>query len=121
MLMQANLVAVRAAAVSKKPRRRQVRKVVTLVARQCEVSKDMMLNDSRGAGEVARARQLAMYLAHVVLGERMTDIGMWFGRDRTTVSHACHVIEDLREDGAFDAEVCRLEATLDAMGVTYRG
>ncbi len=35
-----------------------------------------------------------------------------FGRDRTTCAHACHRIEDLREDAGFDAKLVSLEACL---------
>lgn len=54
-------------------------------------------------------RQIAMYVCHVVLQIPMTHIGEAFGRDRTTVSHACHVIEDRRDDPAFDDFVSAIE------------
>lgn len=57
---------------------------------------------SRGKAPVARARQVAMYLAHVSCGLSLTDVGIVFARDRTTVAHACAVIEDLRDDPVFD-------------------
>jgi len=47
-------------------------------------------------------RQISMYVCHVVLQISMTDIGLSFGRDRTTVSHACHVVEDRRDNPAYD-------------------
>lgn len=53
-----------------------------------------------------------MYLAHVVFGASLAEIGLAFGRDRTTVSHACGLIEDLRDDPAFDADLERLEQVL---------
>jgi len=71
-----------------------------------------LLSPNRGEADVALARQLAMYLMHVVLGRLYQDAGRFFGRDRTTVSHACAVIEDLRDDPEFDAEVSRLERRL---------
>ena len=71
-----------------------------------------LLLPSRGEAEVALARQLAMYLMHVVLGRLYQDVGRFFGRDRTTVSYACALIEDLRDDPEFDAEVSRLERRL---------
>jgi hypothetical protein len=43
---------------------------------------------TRGRAKVALARQVAMYLAHVVCGLTLTDTGRLFGRDRTTVAHA---------------------------------
>ncbi len=57
---------------------------------------------SRGKAPVALARQAAMYLAHVSCRLNLTDVGMIFGRDRTTVAHACAVIEDRRDDPVFD-------------------
>ena len=54
-------------------------------------------------------RQISMYVCHVVLGITMRDIGLAFGRDRTTVSHACGVVEDRRDDPAFDDFIASLE------------
>ena len=48
-----------------------------------------------------------MYLAHVGFALSFEGIGRVFGRDRTTVSHACRVIEDCRDDLSLD---CRLSA-----------
>jgi hypothetical protein len=54
-------------------------------------------------------RQIAMYVCHVSLQVSLSDIGQAFGRDRTTVSHACHVVEDRRDDAAFDDFVATVE------------
>ncbi len=86
--------------------------LVRFVAAARRVPTAQMLSASRGEADVALARQLAMYLMHVVLGRIYHDVGRFFGRDRTTVSHACAVIEDLRDDPEFDAEVSRLERRL---------
>jgi chromosomal replication initiation ATPase DnaA len=88
--------------------------VITLVCRQAGVDADMLMHRSRCVAEVAFARQLAMYLMNVVLQKSMTDVGILFGRDRTTVRHACAVIEDRREDRAFDEGVTRLEDIINA-------
>ena len=58
---------------------------------------------------ISRVRQVAMYVAHVVLKLNMTDIGKAFGRDRTTVVYACHLIEDLRDDADFDRIIIMTE------------
>lgn len=63
----------------------------------------------RSALGVARVRQIAMYVTHVVMGLSMSDVGRGFGRDRTTVLHACHLIEDMRDDAEFDAIVAMTE------------
>jgi hypothetical protein len=59
--------------------------------------------------EVARVRQVAMYVAHTGLGLSMAEVGRGFGRDRTTVLHAVHLVEDLREDPESEALVARAE------------
>ena len=95
--------------------------VLALVAREKNVPIRLLVHASRCRAEAARARQLAMYLAHVVKGISLTAIGAAFGRDRTTVSYACGLIEDMRDDLAFDAELDRLEALLNALEESKRG
>lgn len=63
----------------------------------------------RGSQRVAFARQIAMYLAHVCFGLSFESVGRAFGRDRTTVAHACRIVEDRREDIWFDCRVAGLE------------
>lgn len=88
--------------------------VIALVARQKNVPIRLLTHRSRGRLPAARARQLAMYLSHVVLGRSLMEIGEAFGRDRTTVSYACALIEDMRDDARFDAEVTALESQIQA-------
>ncbi len=57
-------------------------------------------------------RQISMYVCHVVLQISLTDIGYAFRRDRTTVSHACHVVEDRRDDPAFDDFIASVERVI---------
>ena len=63
----------------------------------------------------AFARQIAMYLAHVGFGIPMAAIGKAFGRDRTTVLHACHLIEDRRDEARFDDLLDHLEQAAIAL------
>ena len=88
--------------------------VIALIAREKHVPIRLLIHPSRCRVGTARARQLAMYLSHVILGRSLSEIGDAFGRDRTTVSHACAVIEDLRHDPAFDEDVSALERHLEA-------
>lgn len=71
--------------------------------------------ETRGRAEVALARQVAMYLAHVACGISLTDVGRMFSRDRTTVAHACAVIEDRRDDQVFDRAIELLETVVKAL------
>jgi len=79
------------------------------VTRVFDVELDHIRMPTRGRARVAIARQVAMYLAHVSCGLSLTETGELFGRDRTTVSHACQVVEDRREDPEFDRALQLLE------------
>jgi chromosomal replication initiation ATPase DnaA len=68
------------------------------------------LRTGRGPRRIAFARQLAMYLSHVGFGLTLTEVGACFDRDRTTVRHACALVEDRRDQPAFDLAVSALEA-----------
>ncbi len=57
---------------------------------------------TRGSQRVALARQVAMYVAHTICRLSLTEVGLLFARDRTTVAHACCVVEDRRDDDNFD-------------------
>lgn len=64
---------------------------------------------------LCHVRQIAMYVCHVVLRIPMIHIGLAFGRDPSTVSHACRVIEDRREDRAYDEFVSSIERVVEAV------
>ena len=72
---------------------------------------------TRGCSRAAFARQVAMYLSHVVLGLTLTEVGQVFARDRTTVAYACSRVEDLRDDLAFDRSLELLESVLRALAL----
>ena len=64
---------------------------------------------------VAHIQQIAMYVCHVALKLTMTDVARGFGRDRTTVGHACARVEDRRDDRAFDDFVGAVERVVNAV------
>jgi hypothetical protein len=88
--------------------------VIDLAAMLFGVSGKELRSPSRSTLAVSRVRQIAMYAAHVTLGFTMGHVGQGFGRDRTTVLHACHQIEDMREDAEFDRIVARVEQVVAA-------
>ncbi len=73
------------------------------------MASDRPLRRRDGRRSTCHVRQIAMYVCHVVLRLSLSDIGAAFGRDRTTVGHACNVVEDRRDDAAFDAFVSVIE------------
>lgn len=70
---------------------------------------------TRGKAKIALARQVAMYIAHVGYGMSLTEVGRLFERDRTTVAHACGVVEVRRDDPEFDEAVVLLEMIVRAI------
>jgi chromosomal replication initiation ATPase DnaA len=82
------------------------------VSRVFMVGRDDLWSGTRGRPRVAFARQVAMYLAHVAWGLTLTDVGHLFSRDRTTVAHACGLIEDSRDDPMLDRSLELLEGVL---------
>lgn len=107
------------------PRKRLLaRFVVQMTATACTVSTDQLFQASRGAARVVRARQISMYLLHTTLSIPYQDLGELFGRDRTTIAHACSVVEDLRDTPAFDDKITELESvvcTALALAIPFDG
>lgn len=70
----------------------------------------------RRAREVARPRQVAMYLAKMLTPRSLPEIGRRFGgRDHTTVMHAVKRIESLRAtDHELDRDINQLRRALDS-------
>ncbi|MCX7359813.1 MAG: chromosomal replication initiator DnaA [Alphaproteobacteria bacterium] len=73
-----------------------------------------IVDDARGCSQTAYARQLAMYLCHVAFELSLARVASAFGRDRSTVAHACHTIEDRRDEVQFDLWMSSLEQMLRA-------
>lgn len=100
---------------------RDIRKAIDpAVAMLFEVDVRDLCASTRRSPRAAFARQVAMYLAHVVCGLTLTEVGVLFARDRTTVAHACEVVEDRRDDPELDGRLERLECAvaslIDALG-----
>ena len=91
------------------PDRHERRAIASAVAQVFGLSAQQLENTSRGCAKEALARQVAMYVTHVSCGLNLTDVGTLFDRDRTTVSHACAVVEDRRDDPVFDRIMQLLE------------
>lgn len=83
-----------------------------LVSKSMCVPIHMLRSKKRGSPIVCFARHVAMYLAHVGLSLSLNEVGMVFGRDRTTVQYACRSVEDERDDAVLDALLDMLELEL---------
>jgi chromosomal replication initiation ATPase DnaA len=83
--------------------------VIDLCSALFNVSGHDLRQANRCSQGIARVRQIAMYLCNTTLGVSLTEIGKAICRDRTTVSHAVQLIEDLRDDAEFDAIMEQVE------------
>ena len=76
-----------------------------------------VLGGGRGTPAVSRARHIAMYLLRAGLGMSLARVARAFTRDRSTVSYACQIIEDLRDDPDFDIWIEQLSVGLSSVAV----
>jgi chromosomal replication initiation ATPase DnaA len=86
--------------------------VALVVAHLYGVSVDDLKAGTRRGPRAAFARQIAMYLMHVVYRLTVAEVAREFGRDRSTAAHACHLVEDLRDDPRFDRQLALIENLL---------
>jgi chromosomal replication initiation ATPase DnaA len=91
--------------------------VVALAAGAVGMPIDQVMGGGRET-RVAFARQVAMYVMHVAFGVSLGRVAMAFGRDRSTIAHACRRIEDMRDDKRFDRWIEALEAAAAGTPVT---
>jgi chromosomal replication initiator protein len=95
-------------------RRITIDEIQAQVAEHYRIRKAEMTS-ARRAREVARPRQVAMYLSKQLTPKSLPDIGRRFGgRDHTTVIHAVRQIEKLRaQDTELDADIRLLTRQLE--------
>jgi len=84
-----------------------------IAAQVYNVPVEEMRRPTRGRPHVARARQIAIHMARSVFALTHKQLAMEFRRDRSTVHHACNLIEGMREESAeFDSTLRWMETLL---------
>ena len=84
-----------------------------IAAQVYNISVEEMRKPTRGRPHVARARQIAIHMARSVFALTHKQLAMEFRRDRSTVHHACNLIEGMREESAeFDSTLRWMETLL---------
>ena len=86
--------------------------VLKLVSTLEKVAMVDLLSSSRGQSDICLARQMAMYLIHTVFSVPYHRVAIFLKRDRTTISHACRLVEDLRDNEEFDKRLETMENLL---------
>ncbi len=103
----------RAVAALDARRRRDL--VVRCVGAALGVPMRAIRSPRRGTAPEVEARQISIYLLHVVFSVPLNVTGPLFGKDRTTAAHACQRVEERRDDAAFDAFLHDLELAVSAL------
>ncbi|MEM9705789.1 MAG: helix-turn-helix domain-containing protein [Pseudomonadota bacterium] len=93
-------------------RKRIAAEAITVACDATAISSEEVLSKDRAKSTIVFARQLAMYLAHVVGQLSLGQVALEFGRDRTTVAYSWNSIEDRRDSPIFDDQVDAMEAQL---------
>lgn len=74
--------------------RPEVERIFTEVQAEFGVTRAQLLAPTRSSAKVASARQQAMRRVHAAdPGASWSELGRLFGRDRTTVRHACRKLD----------------------------
>jgi len=99
-------------AISPDPRRDKLTAafITHTVALATGVAPVDIASTGRTSKAAARARQIAIYLAHVNFNWPLIRVAFAFNRDRSTCGYACTRIEEMRENAAFDERMNALEA-----------
>ena len=85
-----------------------------IVADAFDISPARLVAKERGREYVARARHVALYLTHVVCQLPYREVGLAFGRDRSSVAYACARIEDMRDDEYVDITLDLMTEVIEA-------
>ena len=107
------LVIERAGKVASLSKAEQICRLVTvIVVSRYKLPVSVFNGKSRRCSEAVEARHVAMYLAYTIFGVTQQDIADVYDCDRTTVTHACHAVEDRRDDKNFEDLIIYLELVL---------
>ena len=96
--------------------------ITSLVALAADLpARDIAGKSQRTSQAATRARQMAIYLAHVTLSWPLARAAFAFGRDRSTAGAAVRTIEDLRDDPELDARISALECCVRQAPAPWEG
>jgi chromosomal replication initiation ATPase DnaA len=90
------------------------RTVRAVAARAAAIPVRALEEPGRGPAGLTRLRRLSIYLAHVELGLPAAAVARAFQRSRRSVAHACRLVEDQRDNRAFDVQITALAAAARA-------
>lgn len=90
----------------------QISLALSFVHLSRNVHPSYLTGPSRGSKHLSEARQIFQYLLHIGFGHSYSDLARISRRDRTSIAHACHKIEDMRDDAKIDRALYFAEMAL---------
>jgi len=97
------------------PERRLLCMIVRQLTEELLRATGLESDQDPGRRATGHVRQVAMYVCHVAYSMPMGEVAEAFGRDRSTVGHACRMVEDRRDDRAYDTFVAIVERMASAV------
>ncbi len=97
------------------PERRLLCMIVRQLTEELLRATGLEQDQDPGRRATSHVRQVAMYVCHVAYSMPMGEVAEAFGRDRSTVGHACRMVEDRRDDRAYDTFVAIVERMASAV------
>ncbi|MFK7902128.1 MAG: helix-turn-helix domain-containing protein [Nitratireductor sp.] len=83
--------------------------ILHIVSKQMNVSISDIERTNRGKANISIARQVVMYLMHTSMSCSYYEVADFLMRDRTTVSHGCRIVEDMRDQEEFEQMLEKME------------
>ena len=93
----------------------RARLIIAAVAIEFGVPEADIIAPLKGPSQISYARQVSMYLMCCTFNSTKSRVADIFGRHFSTVSHACTVIEEQRDDPVLDGKLLLLENFLQHM------
>ena len=85
---------------------------IALVAHALNIEQKKILVPKRSQKNITLARQITSYLMHVACQINISKTARLLKKDRATITHACHKIENQRDNPIFNYMIDHLEAVI---------
>lgn len=97
---------------TKEEQKVRVHHIFSLIERSFQIDQRLLCGEGRKK-EVAKARQIAMYLAKKWIQAPLVSIASQFNRKHSTLIHAHHqIVKEMNKDSSFQKEIEKLEENL---------
>jgi len=100
--------------IDRTARRERVDKIIGLVAQAFMLAPEILVSNNTRKRNVVMAKQMAMKLIRMYCKIPLSEIGILFNQDHTTVIHHCRKVDDLRYS---DEEYDKIYLSLESLAI----